>query len=868
MSRTTGHTTSSAAPSKEVEELKAKLEDSETRVTELKKEIEFSQVKLLELSKQIEEEAARVSSVEELLRVEHSAVVDKLRAKYETDVQELQAQLIQVEAAKTEAQAASLKAIEAAQAVAATRRSTEASEALEKLKKEHEGALAALNNDLTSSKAAHASATATTYEKESEVAILKVQIRNDTEALETRKDEHKATLAELKESITGEHEAAIQALKTAHEEDLSKAKSDVVYVHEKNVSDLTSKHKATISELKNKIEKAGAATLALEESHKEKIESHQSQSEANVAKLESQIAELKANAGAESDSTAKSTKEIEELSVKHAAAEKNLSSVQEELTAVSKTLEGLQAKSAQDEKALTVATSELSDAKEEVISLQKMMETFDAESTSKDEVHNKIKSELATTAKSLEEKTKEISLLTERHQKTLKAVSDDYQQEIDHLQGAAGVREEYEALKVQYEELSKSHELLLKSHSTAIEQIKQDHALAIVKFDISQSAQQKDLEDLKASHEIALADLKKSINEEHIAAMQALKSTHEFQTDAAYDRAIEASSMSHAADMEQVLAKHDDFVSELKKLHASTQAAALADDESSKTSENALKAQVAEQKAALEKIQSEFDAIVANLATEKTSKSSIQAELEALNKAVISEQAAKAASGAELKSTSDELARLRSELTALDSEFIKEKKEKISAISLADAELTEARESLAKAQAEVAEHKKAVAAAAKAAEGDSSKFPKALADAEAERDELAQQLAVEKMDKIVAQADLEAALSKKPDNSEANGLRKELQALKDQHQAALMTAQQESAKATEEHLATKAESEKIRRELSSQKAESTSDYKDMHESLTQLIEESNKKSVDLEARLKETEAHLKVKETELAEAKV
>jgi chromosome segregation ATPase len=139
---------------------------------------------------------------------------------------------------------------------------------------------------------------------------------------------------------------------------------------------------------------------------------------------------------------------------------------------------------------------------------------------------------------------------------------------------------------------------------------------------------------------------------------------------------------------------------------------------------------------------------------------------------------------------------------------------------------------------------------------------------DAELDALKQDLALEKMEKASAQADLEAAKSKKPDTSEADALRKELQALKDQHQEALMTAQQESAKATEEHLATKASLEKLQTELARQKEESKSDYNSLHDSMGQLVEEATKKTTDVEARLKEAEANLKVKDAELAEVKV
>jgi hypothetical protein len=142
-------------------------------------------------------------------------------------------------------------------------------------------------------------------------------------------------------------------------------------------------------------------------------------------------------------------------------------------------------------------------------------------------------------------------------------------------------------------------------------------------------------------------------------------------------------------------------------------------------------------------------------------------------------------------------------------------------------------------------------------------------------DELKQQLALEKMARTTAEADLDAAKSKKPDTSEADTLRKELQALKGQHEAALMTAQQESAKATEAHLAVKTALERTEAELEKQKSDaatkyntSESDYNDMHTSMTELVEEANKKATDLAARLKEAEANLKVKDAELAEAKV
>ena len=185
-------------------------------------------------------------------------------------------------------------------------------------------------------------------------------------------------------------------------------------------------------------------------------------------------------------------------------------------------------------------------------------------------------------------------------------------------------------------------------------------------------------------------------------------------------------------------------------------------------------------------------------------------------------------------------------------------------------------------------------------------------------------LAEEKMERVSAQAELDATKNKKPDTTEADNLRKELQALKTEHQASLMTAQQTAAKATEEHLATKSALEKAQAQLEKEKSERKSDFEDMHGSLTQVCEEAtkrasdaeaevekiskkaatselqlegankkvsdaqaqleeatkkaahaeellaaaSKKASDADARLKEAEAVIKVKEAELAEAKV
>lgn len=120
-----------------------------------------------------------------------------------------------------------------------------------------------------------------------------------------------------------------------------------------------------------------------------------------------------------------------------------------------------------------------------------------------------------------------------------------------------------------------------------------------------------------------------------------------------------------------------------------------------------------------------------------------------------------------------------------------------------------------------------------------------LLQTQADLDALKENLASEKMSRVQAEADLDAAKNKKPDTTVENALRKELfglrneleelknkkpdtseidalradyQTLKNEHQASLMTAQQESAKATEEHLATKTALEKALKDFDAHQA--------------------------------------------------
>lgn len=155
------------------------------------------------------------------------------------------------------------------------------------------------------------------------------------------------------------------------------------------------------------------------------------------------------------------------------------------------------------------------------------------------------------------------------------------------------------------------------------------------------------------------------------------------------------------------------------------------------------------------------------------------------------------------------------------------------------------------------------------------------------------------MAKTVALADLDAAKSVKPDTSAADALKAKLAELEGAHAAtkdkaasaeseAAATAKQ-LAKANQSLASAAEDLEILQKEFDTYKLEADAkaktheaDYKEMNSTMTQLVEEEHKKAeaalakikelekkaADADAGVKELEAKIKVKEAELAEAKV
>ncbi|KAI9736563.1 MAG: hypothetical protein M1818_006074 [Claussenomyces sp. TS43310] len=831
-------TTSASAPTKEFEQLKAKLEVSEARVEELKAEIQVSQKKLLAMGQKLEDESTAVTEAQNQIREQHDGLIEKLRAEHKITIETLETKLQEAKAAHE------------SDRLALDTGASDAAAAIENERSKHAAALAAMNAELEGTKEVNASEMS---KKEGEIADLTSKLNEasiasselkslqtehenrakDLEAeLASSRAQHAASLEDLKKSMTNEHEAALTALSLSHQAELERRISDSTKSYEARLKELIDQHESEKGNLKRNLEDAVSSHAALVAANKESSESGLKEHVASIARLEAELTTLKSSSKEDQKALASAKKELATITPKLDLAEKSLA-------ALSEKYEVLQAKNVEGEEALVAANEEALKAKQEVVSLQKMMDAFDEESKSKDDMYNKTKAELAATTKSLDDLNKELPLIQEKHRKELETVSADYEKEIAALEGNSGFKDKYEQLRTEHEELVKSRAEAIENYTTSSNKLKQDHSAAL---------------ELLKNNDLA-----------HEKALEALKATHAKDLDEAYDKAVVAGDSSHAADLKEIQDSQAKAIAILEEKHVTSRTSLVSEIDLRKAAEDELRAEIAKTAASIQDAHLELDAVKLDLAMEKSAKVAAQAELDAaLNK----------------KPDTTEVDFLRKEL-----QFLKDQHE----VALADvqqestkatADHLAAKEALERLQADLdaALNQKPDTSEAEALRKDlqtlKDQHEVAITAAKQESSEATAESLSAKEALVKAQADLAAALSKKPDTSEAEHLREDLQALKDQHQAALMTAQQESAKATEEHLATKEALENAQAAATAHKeaAEakdkiSEADYKDMHDSLTQLVEEANKKAVDKEALVAELEANLKVRDAELAEAK-
>lgn len=496
-----------SSSAKEIEDLKAKLHHSETCVEELKAEIASSQEKLLGLGQRLQEEAQRVTEAEENIRSKHDEMVEKLHASHKADVESLQAQLQGAEEARKNAQEGSLKAIEEAKIFVLEQNALDAAEVSERHKAEHAATLAAVAAELESANAAHSSSTEAMHKQNAYLDALKDQLETanvyiaDTKSAmaslkavqEATTQEHNATVAsqkeqhskmveELKKSLSDEHDVALAALRSQHLQTLENGRADTFSGLEKELQELREEHEAVKASLEARLHEAIASKEALRAS----LEGQASSDEeiaGRISQLEATITDLGGVAEKDRELCLASEEKLAHLTAEMNETKVELVAAREEIDTISIEHKFWKAKALEDGEALDEAKEELGKTKQEVESLQKMMDAVDQESKAKDDMHNKIKLELAAANKALDEKVKDINILQEKHRRELENVSSDYQTEIDALQGNSGIKEKYEELEAKHADIVKAHNEAATNHTQTLENLKKVRQMVLMSQD-------------------------------------------------------------------------------------------------------------------------------------------------------------------------------------------------------------------------------------------------------------------------------------------------------------------------------------------------------------------------------------------------
>jgi chromosome segregation ATPase len=602
-----------AASTKEVDELKAKLGDSETRVEELKNELAASQARLLEFGQQLEAEALRVTVAEEHIRTEHHDMVNKLRA--------------QVESQRDESENALSSARESAQ----------------KDNADHVAALASITADLTSAKEAYEHAS---QEKQAEIDDPKINLegaKTDVQSLTAKlssvEAENAARLAEfqeklsaveaehtaetdgLKKSLAEEHQAAVAGIIRSHQTEVEVLKADTKSAHEAETRDLTGRHQSALKTLQQQLDDVRGAADA-----QAKASSTSSES------LEAELKSLSEKSKSDKEALADALAEVEALKQK-------LATVNGDLNESNKQNKELQDK--------VVSLGEAAGTAEtEIVSLKKDLDTLDQESKSMDDVQRKLKADLAAALKNVEDKNKEMSTLNEKHDKELQTISNDYMKEIEALEGNSGYKDKYDEVNKKYEELLKAKEESSKSHAEEMGLLKKDHETTAAALKakeaelakVSKSLDDRDaaLEDAQsllhakeAEHRKALEDLNAN-NAAHEEALSHVKAAHAKELEETRTKATTAGDADHATQVEKLKAQHAQEIVSLTSQHESARASLTADFEKARSDVGPLVEEIKTLQVAQKKDAAELDELTVALAKEKAEKAEAQAALDAI----------------------------------------------------------------------------------------------------------------------------------------------------------------------------------------------------------------------------------------------
>lgn len=718
-------------------------------------------------------------------------------------------------------------------------------------------------------------------EYEAAIAKLESRLSEVTEKLETELEQHKTSVNDAESakaaaaSEIGELQKALETVRLESEGEakasgtaLQKALDDGAAKLADLQASLTDKHQTAIDEL--------------EARHKAELERGQT----DVSVHESTVAELKS---AQESLVTELQNKIAELTASHAALE---ASVEDKSRSTEQThndkIAALEGEISQLKALNETSGRSADDANAQLTELKNSLADKDNELAKAKEDATTLLDKLTEIQTLLADRDGEISKLKAMHDERMKNLSQDYENEIESLRGDAFFKRKFEELEGQHDELKASAEEAAKAHADALAAAKAEYGVAIQSLQAMEEAHAKNLDALGASHAEELLKAKTGASADkdaHQSQLDSLKAQHaeelgvlKRESEAILEKELEALKASHFGILEALKQEHLDERTKAEASHDEDLVAAKS------AGSDAHAGEIARVQAELEAAKDKLEQTEADHAiTLETAKIELQTKhMEEIEKLMDWKTEAME----KMKSDNEQARKELEDLTAAHSKSIEDTiaEYKSTSSSLEDA--------LDQQKAANADLERTLTAT-----------KEALEKAQTELEELGQHLAQEKMERMTALADLDAAKIAKPDTSEADSLRKELAALKQSHEQALAAVHQD-LKAKEEDL----EAQKVQfvsaqgtltgmkddldlaqRELEAHRAAADAkhktalaDYKDLNDSMTVLIEEASNKAKELEVKLdraiqhaeeserrtQEAEAQLKVKEAELAEFKV
>ncbi|KAL6791177.1 hypothetical protein GGI42DRAFT_187147 [Trichoderma sp. SZMC 28013] len=468
------------------------------------------------------------------------------------------------------------------------------------------------------------------------------------------------------------------------------------------------------------------------------------------------------------------------------------------------------------------------------LKIQSELAARDAELEATRKSEAELQSTVGELKATLTSKDEEVSSLKAMHDERLKQISQDYENEIESLRGDAFFKRRFEELEKQHNELQTSVAQDSEQHAKALAEAEERHLSAVSILETKQAEYEAELDKIRNLHAEELTSAKTSAAEAldaHVKELDAIKARCDEQLRLALADG-EASSVEFSKSLQT---SHEKLVDELKRQHEEEKQELVAAHQSNLTAASG------QHESALAALQSELEQATALL--EKTKASNIQeleeakrelhgthaAEIEKLAAAHTDASFSLKEEGLQMKQQLDELQAVYRQMeTALDDSKAK--------------------------NASLEQQLSAQAATAGTLQESLQKMQEQLVAAQAEADEANQQLAQEKMERMVALAELDAV--KRPQDSTAlNNLKAELASVRAELQA-------------------------TQAELKKKEDVARNDYNDLNDSMTTLLEEANKKSTEsqlqVEQFMKKLEdaddkydqllAQFKIKNAELAEA--